>query len=391
MPQTGSFIRCSQVYFKGLFQILGRQTDICFGHIALIFTKQNPAHRHDNGQKYNQKQLSFHKTTLFFKKLGGYIKNQFRITANAFLIKEFSRVPIHLDILPGRIIIKAIIIFHVLRIYRMTNFFFDLTQNNPNCFFLIAGPCVIEDLDTSLGIAKYLKQVTSDLGIPYIFKASYDKANRTSIQSFRGPGPERGLEILKQVKTELDIPVISDIHLPDQAEKASKVLDIIQIPAFLCRQTDLILAACRTGKPVNIKKGQFLAPADCQNIVEKAKSTGNHNIAITERGTCFGYNNLVVDFRSIQILRESGIPVIFDATHSVQLPGGSGNASAGERQFVAPLARAAVACGAHGLFMETHPDPDKALCDGPNSIPLDQMKTLLTHLVKIRNVAGQAL
>lgn len=273
----------------------------------------------------------------------------------------------------------------------MTNFFFDLTHNDPGRFFLIAGPCVIEDLDTCLGIAKHMKQVTSDLGIPYIFKASYDKANRTSIQSFRGPGPERGLEILQRIKTELDIPVISDIHLPDQAEKSARVLDIIQIPAFLCRQTDLILAACRTGKPVNIKKGQFLAPADFRNIVEKAGSTGNRNIAVTERGTCFGYNNLVVDFRSIQILRELGLPVIFDATHSVQLPGGSGNASAGERQFVAPLARAAVACGAHGLFMETHPDPDKALCDGPNSIPLGQMKNLLTHLVNIRKVAGQSL
>ena len=179
--------------------------------------------------------------------------------------------------------------------------------------------------------------------------------------------------------------------MSDQVEKAVQVLDIIQIPAFLCRQTDLILAACKTGKPVNIKKGQFLAPADCQNIVEKAKSTGNQDIAITERGTCFGYNNLVVDFRSIHTLRELGMPVIFDATHSVQLPGGSGNASAGERQFVAPLAKAAVACGAHGLFLETHPDPDKALCDGPNSIPLDQMKNLLTHLVNIRKVAGHSL
>ena len=273
----------------------------------------------------------------------------------------------------------------------MTNFFFDLTQNDPNKFFLIAGPCVIEDLDTSLAIATHLKQVTSDLGIPYIFKASYDKANRTSIQSFRGPGPARGLDILKQIKTQLDIPVISDIHLPDQAEEAAITLDVIQIPAFLCRQTDLILAACATGKPVNIKKGQFLAPADCRNIVEKAKSTGNRDIAITERGTSFGYNNLVVDFRSIHTLRELGMPVIFDATHSVQLPGGSGTASAGERQFVPPLAKAAVVCGAHGLFMETHPDPDKALCDGPNSIPLDQMKNLLTQLVNIRKVAGQSL
>ena len=281
--------------------------------------------------------------------------------------------------------------FYILRIYCMANFFFDLTQNNPNLFFLISGPCVIEDLDTSMGIAKHLKQVTDGLGIPFVFKASYDKANRTSIQSFRGPGPEHGLGILKQIKTELNIPVISDIHLPDQVEKAADVLDVLQIPAFLCRQTDLILAACRTGKPVNIKKGQFLAPADCRHIFEKAKSTGNRNIAITERGACFGYNNLVVDFRSIYILKELGIPVIFDATHSVQLPGGAGSASAGERQFVAPLARAAVACGAHGLFMETHPDPDKALCDGPNSIPLDQMKNLLTHLVNIRKAAGPSL
>ncbi len=270
----------------------------------------------------------------------------------------------------------------------MTNFFFDLSRTKSSGFFLIAGPCVIEDYDTSFSIAKHLKKVALNLGIPYIFKASYDKANRTSIQSFRGPGPERGLEILQQIKSELDIPVISDIHLPDQAEKAAQVLDIIQVPAFLCRQTDLITAACRTGKPVNIKKGQFLAPSDCKNIVKKAEFTGNQNIAITERGTCFGYNNLVVDFRSIQILSEMGLPVIFDATHSVQLPGAGNNASSGDREFVPTLAKAAVACGVNGIFMETHPEPDKALCDGPNSIPLDQMQDLLTTLVNIRKATG---
>ncbi|WDP88662.1 MAG: 3-deoxy-8-phosphooctulonate synthase [Desulfobacter sp.] len=270
----------------------------------------------------------------------------------------------------------------------MNNFFFDLIENKPPVFFLIAGPCVIEDYDTSFAIASHLKQVTGDLGIPFIFKASYDKANRTAISSFRGPGPEQGLKILKQIKEELKIPVISDIHLPEQAQKAAEVLDVIQIPAFLCRQTDLILAACNTGKPVNIKKGQFLAPGDCRNIIAKAQSTGNNNIAITERGTSFGYNNLVVDFRGFPIISELNVPVIFDATHSVQLPGGAGGSSAGERQFVPPLSKAAIAAGAHGLFMETHPDPDKALCDGPNSMPLDQMASLLTVLLKIKQAAG---
>ena len=270
----------------------------------------------------------------------------------------------------------------------MNNFFFDLIQDRPSAFFLIAGPCVIESYETSLSIAKHLKKVTQDLGIPYIFKASYDKANRTSIQSFRGPGPEQGLDILRQIKTELGIPVISDIHLPDQAEKAARTLDVIQIPAFLCRQTDLILSACSTGKPVNIKKGQFLAPSDCKNIIDKARSTGNRNIAITERGTSFGYNNLVVDFRSIPILNDLDIPVIFDATHSVQLPGGGDGASAGERRFVPTLAKAAVAAGAHGLFMETHPDPDRALCDGPNSMPLDQMASLLKTLMAVKKAIG---
>jgi len=270
----------------------------------------------------------------------------------------------------------------------MKNYFKTLNNDNDSAFFLVAGPCVIEDWETCFAIASTLKQVTQELGIPYIFKASFDKANRTSLESFRGPGMDQGLEILARIKSELGLAVISDVHSPDQVEKASSVLDAIQIPAFLCRQTDLILSACNTGKPVNIKKGQFLAPHDCKNIIGKALSTGNHDLAITERGTCFGYNNLVVDFRSIQILQQMQVPVIFDATHSVQLPGGQGGASAGERQFVPVLSRAAVAAGADGLFMETHPDPDKARCDGPNSMPLDQMKDLLKTLLAIKQAAG---
>jgi 2-dehydro-3-deoxyphosphooctonate aldolase (KDO 8-P synthase) len=255
----------------------------------------------------------------------------------------------------------------------MKNFFFDMIDTPSPCFFLVAGPCVIENFDTTFHIAQALKSMAADLGIPFVFKASFDKANRTSVESFRGPGFEQGLSILSDIKSRLDVKVISDIHLPDQAAPAARVLDVIQIPAFLCRQTDLILAACRTGKPVNIKKGQFLAPQDCKNIIDKAATTGNPHIAITERGTSFGYNNLVVDFRSIPILGQLGVPVIFDATHSVQLPGGGGSASAGDRQFIPTLAKAAMAAGAHGLFMETHPDPAKALCDGPNSMPLSGM------------------
>ena len=266
----------------------------------------------------------------------------------------------------------------------MNNFFSNLTPATPPVFFLIAGPCVIEDYETCFTIARDLKEISTRLGIPYIFKASWDKANRTSIHSFRGPGFDKGLDMLHRIKTELDLPVISDIHLPDQATKAGQVLDAIQIPAFLCRQTDLILSACQTGKPVNIKKGQFLSPHECRNILTKAQSTGNENLAITERGTSFGYNNLVVDFRSIQILKEMGVPVIFDATHSVQLPGGGLESSTGERQFVPTLSKAAIAAGANGIFMETHPDPDKALCDGPNSMPLDQMETLLSTLLAIK-------
>lgn len=270
----------------------------------------------------------------------------------------------------------------------MTNFFFEMINRPVPGYFLVAGPCVIEDFDTTFHIAQTLKDITGKLGIPFVFKASFDKANRTSLQSFRGPGFEQGLSILERIKTRLNLKITSDIHLPDQAAPAAQVLDVIQIPAFLCRQTDLILAACMTGRPVSVKKGQFLSPHDCKNIIDKAASTGNPHIAIIERGTSFGYNNLVVDFRSIHILKQMGVPVIFDATHSVQLPGGGGGASAGDRQFIPTLARAAMAAGAHGLFMETHPDPENALCDGPNSMPLADMAPLLKTLLAIKNVAG---
>jgi 2-dehydro-3-deoxyphosphooctonate aldolase (KDO 8-P synthase) len=270
----------------------------------------------------------------------------------------------------------------------MKNYFHSLTDRPDPVFFLIAGPCVIESYDITYQIAHTLKTVTSRLNIPLIFKASFDKANRTSIRSYRGPGFDKGLDILGKIKKQLDIPVISDIHLPDQAEKAAQILDVIQIPAFLCRQTDLILAACRTGLPVNIKKGQFLAPHDCRNILNKAGQTGNPHISITERGSSFGYNNLVVDFRSLPIIKRMGVPVIFDATHSVQLPGGATDASSGERQYVPVLAKAAIAAGADGIFMETHPDPEKALCDGPNSFPLNDMEALLSTLLSIKKAVG---
>lgn len=270
----------------------------------------------------------------------------------------------------------------------MNNFFSHLIDKPEPVFFLISGPCVIENYDITFLIADHLKKITRQLGIPFIFKASFDKANRTSIQSFRGPGFEKGLDILSTIKKQLNIPIISDIHLPDQAKKAAKVLDIIQIPAFLCRQTDLILAACNTGKPVNIKKGQFLSPWECKNILNKAKESGNTDICITERGSSFGYNNLVVDFRSIPIIKNLGVPVVFDATHSVQLPGGAVDSSAGERQFVPTLSKAAIAAGADGLFIETHPEPEKALCDGPNSLPLNDMEGLLSTLLSIKKVVG---
>lgn len=258
-----------------------------------------------------------------------------------------------------------------------------------NPLVIIAGPCVIETEKSTIDAAKRLKKISEKFKIPLIFKSSYDKANRTSISSPRGPGIEKGLKILEKVRKETGMPVLSDIHSPEEVAYAAEVLDVFQIPAFLCRQTDLIVAASKTGKPVNIKKGQFLAPWDVKNIIEKFTSTGNHNLLITERGTSFGYNNLVVDMRSILIMQEFGYPVIFDATHSVQLPGGLGSASGGQREFVAPLSKAAVAVGCNGLFLEVHPDPDKALCDGPNMLRLDDLEKLLTTIKSIDELLNQ--
>lgn len=251
---------------------------------------------------------------------------------------------------------------------------------------IIAGPCVIENWDNTLQIASFLKDLTRRLGLSFIFKASFDKANRTAITSYRGPGLVQGLDILARIKSELGIPVLSDVHDLQQVDAAAHVLDVIQIPAFLCRQTDLILAVARTGKAVNIKKGQFLAPWDVANIVEKIETVSNRNILLTERGTSFGYNNVAVDFRSIPIMQSTGYPVIFDATHSVQLPGGAGTSSSGQRQFAPMLARAAVAAGAEGVFVEVHPDPDRALCDGPNSLPLDTLEPLFAQLKSIHQM-----
>ena len=248
---------------------------------------------------------------------------------------------------------------------------------------IIAGPCVIEEWDTTYEIAAFLKELTDELDLPFIFKASFDKANRTSISSYRGPGLEKGLEMLAHIKAQMGVRIISDVHEVHQVDAAAKVLDVIQIPAFLCRQTDFLLAAANTGKPINIKKGQFLAPWDVVNIIEKVKSTGNKDIVLTERGTMFGYNNLVVDFRGISIMQSYGCPVIFDATHSVQLPGGAGGSSGGQREHAPTLARAAVAAGADGVFLEVHPDPDNALCDGPNSLPIDTLKPLFHQLKTI--------
>ncbi len=252
--------------------------------------------------------------------------------------------------------------------------------------FLIAGPCVIETEDIAFKTAETLKEISESLNLPFIFKSSYDKANRSSIKSYRGPGIHKGLEILQRVKEKFNIPILSDVHSVEEIKIAKDILDVIQIPAFLCRQTDMIVEAGKTGKPVNVKKGQFLAPWDVQNIIEKFKSTGNDKLMITERGTTFGYNNLVVDFRSFPIIRSMGVPVVFDATHSVQLPGGAGICSSGQREFVPYLSRAAVACGIDGLFFEVHPEPEKALCDGPNMIPLKDFKNLIKSLIKIHTL-----
>lgn len=257
-------------------------------------------------------------------------------------------------------------------------------------FALIAGPCVIESEQSTLEAAERLKKITSDLGIPFIFKSSYDKANRSSVKSYRGPGLAEGLRILARVKKELGLPLLSDVHRFEEITPAAEVLDIIQIPAFLSRQTDLLVEVAKTGRVVNIKKGQFLSPGDIRNAVDKAESAGNRNILITERGVSFGYNNLVVDMRSLPIIRGYGYPVVFDATHSVQLPGGAGTASSGDRQFVPPLTRAAVAAGVDALFMEVHACPDKALCDGPNMLSLDELPALLKQAQEIDGIVKRS-
>ncbi len=262
---------------------------------------------------------------------------------------------------------------------------FEIGQNNP--LTIISGPCVLENYESAFEIAEFLKKLSIKLKFNYIFKASYLKDNRTSVTSYTGPGVDEGLSILKKIKYELNIPVISDIHTVDEVDKAADVLDIIQIPAFLCRQTSLLKAASETGKIVNVKKGQFLSPLDMKNVVEKIKSYGNDNILLTERGSCFGYNNLVVDFRGIKIMQELGYPVVFDATHSVQIPGGQGGKSGGNREFAPVLAKAAIAVGVDAIFLEVHKDPDKALCDGPNSLKLENLEDILTSLIKIRKVS----
>lgn len=262
---------------------------------------------------------------------------------------------------------------------------FTIGGDNGN-LFLIAGPCVIESEQLVLKTAESIKKITNELGIPFIFKSSYDKANRSSISSFRGPGLKKGLEILKKVKDVVDVPILSDVHRFEEIAPAAEVLDVIQIPAFLCRQTDFILEIAKTNKVVNVKKGQFLAPQDVKNIIEKVISTGNEKIFVTERGTTFGYNNLVVDMRSFPIMRSFGYPIVYDATHSVQRPGGLGFASGGDREMIPYLLRAAVACGVDGIFMEVHEDPDCALCDGPNSLKLSDLMPVLKKVIAINNI-----
>lgn len=255
--------------------------------------------------------------------------------------------------------------------------------NAPERLSLIAGPCVVESEVLCLQVAEAMRKTCDALGIHYIFKASFDKANRSSGRSFRGPGIDEGLDVLAKVRREIGVPVLTDIHTEEQVKAAAEVVDALQIPAFLCRQTDLLLAAVRTGKIVNVKKGQFLAPQDMSQVVRKVTDAGGTKLALTERGTTFGYNNLVVDMRGIAIMRQFGFPVIFDATHSVQLPGAGGDRSGGQREFAPMLARCALAAGATGLFFETHPDPDRALSDGPNMIPLAQMPAVLESLLKV--------
>jgi len=253
--------------------------------------------------------------------------------------------------------------------------------------FLIAGPCVVESESLQVDVAGRLKEITARLGVPFVFKSSYDKANRSSVKSFRGPGIEEGLRILAEVKRQVGVPVLTDVHEDTPFAEVASVVDMLQTPAFLCRQTNFIVSACSQGLPVNVKKGQFLSPWEMQNVVDKARSTGNEHILVCERGFTFGYNNLVTDMRSLAVMRGTGAPVVFDATHSVQLPGGQGTSSGGQREFVPVLARAAVAVGVAGVFMETHPDPSKALSDGPNAWPLARMESLLSTLVELDRTA----
>ncbi len=269
--------------------------------------------------------------------------------------------------------------------YSIPDFGLDLARN----LFLIAGPCVIESREHTLFMASELKKITEACRVPFVFKASYDKANRTSIKSFRGPGLREGLKTLSDVREKIGLPVLSDVHEPSQCAPAAEVLDILQIPAFLSRQTDLIAAAARTGKIVNVKKGQFLAPWEMKNIVEKMREAGNERLLLTERGASFGYNNLVVDFRSFPIMQSFGCPVVFDVTHSLQLPGGQGQSSGGQPEYIPHLARAGVATGVDGLFMEVHDDPSKALSDGPNALHLSLLPALLKQLVAIRKCLGK--
>jgi 2-dehydro-3-deoxyphosphooctonate aldolase (KDO 8-P synthase) len=258
---------------------------------------------------------------------------------------------------------------------------FEIGLDRP--FFLIAGPCVIESMQLQLDTAGQLKEITSALGIPFVFKSSFDKANRTSVSGFRGPGLEEGLKVLGEVKRQLGVPVLTDVHEYTPLDEVASVVDVLQTPAFLCRQTDFIQNVARAGRPVNIKKGQFLSPWEMKHVADKALATGNREIMVCERGASFGYNNLVSDMRSLAVMRDTGCPVVFDATHSVQLPGGAGGKSGGQREFVPVLSRAAVAVGVSGLFMETHPEPDKALSDGPNAWPLPKMRALLETLLEL--------
>lgn len=264
---------------------------------------------------------------------------------------------------------------------------FDVGIDQP--FFLIAGTCVVESEQMTIDTAGALKEMTAELGIPFIYKSSFDKANRSSVDGFRGPGMEEGLRVLQAVKDQLNVPVITDVHEDTPMDEVASVVDVLQTPAFLCRQTNYITRVAATGLPVNIKKGQFLAPWDMKHVVDKARSTGNQDIMVCERGVSFGYNNLVSDMRSLAVMRETNAPVVFDATHSVQLPGGQGSSSGGQREFVPTLARAAMAAGVSGVFMETHPNPEEALSDGPNSVPLGKMKALLTIMKTIDEAVKQ--